>query len=98
MCCVCGLAQVLSEPPKNVLKYRPLGKRDELAGQLRTKPGLRRFLRRTKTGLLRTDHGAIKREAHLDGKWLLRTSDLTPMGAVGHTERDISPVRETWLR
>ena len=55
----------------------PAGKRDELAGQLRDKPGLCRFLRRTKTGLLRTGHGAINREAHLDGKWLLRTSDLT---------------------
>ena len=55
----------------------PVGKRDELAGQLKAKPGLRRFLRRTKNGLLRTGHGAIKREAHLDGKWLLRTSDLT---------------------
>ena len=53
------------------------GRRDGLAGELRTKPGLRRFLRRTKTGLLRTDHSAVKREAHLDGKWLLRTSDLT---------------------
>jgi hypothetical protein len=28
-------------------------------------------------GLLRIDHAAIKREQHLDGKWLLRTSDLT---------------------
>jgi len=53
------------------------GKRDELAGQLKAKPGLRRYLRRTKNGLLRTGHAAIKREAHLDGKWLLRTSDLT---------------------
>jgi hypothetical protein len=26
---------------------------------------------------LRIDHAAIKREPHLDGKWLLRTSDLT---------------------
>ena len=51
--------------------------RDELAGELRAKPGLRRFLRRTKTGLLRTGHGAIARERHLDGKWLLRTSDRT---------------------
>src|ERR1039458_719074 len=41
-------------------------KRDELVGSLKTKPGL-----------LRIDHGAAKREAHLDGKWLLRTSDLT---------------------
>jgi len=40
--------------------------------------GLRRYLRRTKAGLLRIDHGAARREAaHLDGKWLLRTSDLT---------------------
>jgi len=40
-------------------------------GSLRDKPGLRRFLRRTKTGLLRIDHTAIALEAHLDGKWLL---------------------------
>jgi hypothetical protein len=26
---------------------------------------------------LRIDHAAIRREQHLDGKWLLRTSDLT---------------------
>ena len=52
-------------------------RRDELVGSLRTKPGLRRYLRRTRTGRLRIDHGAAKREAHLDGKWLLRTSDLT---------------------
>ncbi len=52
-------------------------KRDELVGTLRTKPGLRRYLRRTPTGLLRIDHAAAKRETHLDGKWLLRTSDLT---------------------
>jgi transposase len=52
-------------------------RRDELVGSLKAKPGLRRYLRRTRTGLLRIDHDAIKRETHLDGKWLLRTSDLT---------------------
>jgi hypothetical protein len=52
-------------------------RRDELVGSLKTKPGLRRYLRRTKAGLLRVDHTAIRREQHLDGKWLLRTSDLT---------------------
>jgi len=52
-------------------------RRDELVGSLRAKPGLRRYLRRTPSGLLRVDHGAAKREAHLDGKWLLRTSDTT---------------------
>src|SRR5665647_3210413 len=36
-------------------------KRDELVGSLKTKPGLRRYLRRTKAGLLRIDHGAAKR-------------------------------------
>jgi hypothetical protein len=52
-------------------------RRDELVGSLKTTPGLRRYLRRTKAGLLRVDHTAIRREQHLDGKWLLRTSDLT---------------------
>jgi hypothetical protein len=52
-------------------------RRDELVGSLKTKPGLRRYLRRTPSGLLRVDHGEIKRETHLDGKWLLRTSDTT---------------------
>jgi hypothetical protein len=52
-------------------------RRDELVGSLKAKPGLRRYLRRTPSGLLRIDQAAIKRETHLDGKWLLRTSDLT---------------------
>jgi len=52
-------------------------RRDELVGSLKTKPGLRRYLRRTPAGLLRIDAAAIKRESHLDGKWLLRTSDAT---------------------
>ncbi len=52
-------------------------RRDELVGSLKTKPGLRRYLRRTGSGLLRIDHATIKREQHLDGKWLLRTSDAT---------------------
>jgi len=55
----------------------PKAKRDELVGSLRDKPGLRRFLRRTKSGLLRINHGAIAADAHLDGKWLLRTNDHT---------------------
>ena len=56
------------------------GKRDELVGSLKDKPGLRRLLRRTRTGLLRVDRAAAAREARLDGKWLLRTNDhtLTP--------------------
>jgi len=55
-------------------------RRDEFVGSLKTKPGLRRYLRRTHAGLLRVDAAPIKREGHLDGKWLLRTSDsgLTP--------------------
>ena len=52
-------------------------RRDEFVGSLKSKPGLRRYLRRTSGGLLRIDSAAIKRESHLDGKWLLRTSDAT---------------------
>ena len=52
-------------------------RRDELVGSLKAKPGVRRYLRRTPAGLLRVDHAALRREQHLDGKWLLRTSDLT---------------------
>jgi Transposase DDE domain len=55
----------------------PKPKRDEFVGSLKGKPGLRRLLRRTKAGLLRIDRAAAAREAHYDGKWLLRTSDLT---------------------
>src|SRR5450755_4377320 len=55
-------------------------KRAELYGALSTKPAYKRFLRRTPTGKLRIDRAAVAREAKLDGKFLLRTSDesLTP--------------------
>jgi hypothetical protein len=55
----------------------PDRRRTEFVGSLKLEPGLRRYLRRTPAGLLRIDQGAVKREAHLDGKWLLRTSDTT---------------------
>jgi len=50
-------------------------KRRELYGALSTKPAFNRFLRQTPTGKLRIDRGAVTREAKLDGKYLLRTSD-----------------------
>lgn len=50
-------------------------KRAELRGKISTMPGLNRYLRVTPAGLLRIDTAAIKRETHLDGKWLLRSSD-----------------------
>lgn len=52
-------------------------RRDELVGELRKTPAVSRFLRRTKDRKLRIDHGAIARDAHFDGKWLIRTSDDT---------------------
>jgi hypothetical protein len=52
-------------------------KRAELVGALKTKPAFNRFLRTTGTGKLRIDHAAIRRDAHLDGKYLLRSSDET---------------------
>jgi hypothetical protein len=49
--------------------------RAHLAGQLSTKPGLKRFLRTTPGGLLRVDNKKIAAEEKLDGKYLLRSSD-----------------------
>ncbi len=51
--------------------------RAELAAELRTQPGLKRFLRVTSGGLLRVDAAAVRAEQRLDGKFLLRTSDPT---------------------
>jgi hypothetical protein len=50
-------------------------KRAELRGVISTKPGLHRYLRVTPGGLLRIDKAAVKGEANLDGKYLLRCSD-----------------------
>jgi hypothetical protein len=80
-------------------------KRSEFVGSLKTKPGLRRYLRRTPTGLLRIDQAAIKTESHLDGKWLLRTSDttLTPEDLAAAykqllaVEYQLFPMFRTWL-
>ena len=55
----------------------PKSRRDELAGKLRTTPALWRLVRRISDGRFRIDKAAIAREAKLDGKWLLRTSDDT---------------------
>ena len=51
--------------------------RAELAGELGTYPGLKRFLRATPGGLLRVDQAAVAAERRLDGKFLLRSSDPT---------------------
>ena len=53
----------------------PAMKRGELRGKISARPGLNRYLRVTPGGLLRTDKAAIKTEANLDGKYLLRSSD-----------------------
>ena len=46
----------------------------ELYGALCTKSGFKRFLRLTKDAKLRIDRAAVAREAHFDGKYLLRSS------------------------
>ena len=51
-------------------------KRAELRGRIREKPGLWRYLRITRSGLLRIDRAKITAEAKLDGKTLLRTSEM----------------------
>ena len=75
----------------------PRRRRDELVGALRTRPALYRLLRRTKDGLLRLDRAAIKREARLDGKWLLRTSDTTLAAAdLAAAYRQLYQVERGW--
>jgi Transposase DDE domain len=49
--------------------------RGKIEGSLAGRPGLKRFLRVTSSGLLRIDKARIKAEENLDGKYLLRTSD-----------------------
>ena len=49
--------------------------RARLEGSLTDRPGLKRFLRVTPGGLLRTDKARITAEENLDGKYLLRCSD-----------------------
>jgi transposase len=49
--------------------------RGRIEGSLAAKPGLKRFLRVTPGGLLRTDKAKIAAEENLDGKYLLRCSD-----------------------
>ena len=51
--------------------------RAKLAARLAAKRGLKRFLRQTPGGLLRVDRAAVRAEAHVDGKFLLRSSDPT---------------------
>jgi hypothetical protein len=72
-------------------------RRDEFVGSLKGKPGLRRYLRRTPAGLLRLDAGAVKAEAHLDGKWLLRTDDLTLTGEdLAAAYKQLTAVERGW--
>jgi transposase len=56
---------------------RSVVERDAIACRVRAKPGLARLLRVTSRGRLRIDRAAVAAEAHLDGKYLLRTSDPT---------------------
>ena len=51
--------------------------RAKLAARLQTKRGHKRLLRTTPSGLLRIDRAAVRAESHLDGKFLLRSSDPT---------------------
>ncbi len=71
--------------------------RADLACRLREKRAYRRFLRVTKQGLLRVDHGAVAEEARLDGKFLLRTSDPTLSAAeVATGYKELLEVERAW--
>jgi hypothetical protein len=72
-------------------------KRAELRGVISTRPGLNRYLRVTPGGLLRTDAKAIKAEANLDGKYLLRTSDpKLPAEDIALGYKQLAEVERGW--
>ncbi len=54
-----------------------VAKRQQLYGALRKKAAFNRFLRLTLGAKLRVDRAAVARDARLDGKFLLRSSDET---------------------
>lgn len=75
----------------------PPAKRAELYGALSTKPAYKRFLRKTPTGKLRIDRAAVTREAKLDGKFLLRTSDESLTAAdIAHGYKALYEVERGW--
>jgi hypothetical protein len=76
---------------------RPAAERAALAERLRRKPSCRRFLRLTRAGLLRIDRSAVAADAHLDGKFLLRTSDPTlPAAEVALGYKQLVEVERAW--
>jgi hypothetical protein len=65
-------------------------------GSVRSR-GLNRHLRVTKSGLLRIDKTKINTEAALDGKYLLRTSDLTiPAEDIARGYKALADVERGW--
>ena len=71
--------------------------REALACDLRGTPTNRRFLRVTAAGLLRIDRAAVAVDAHLDGKFLLRTSDPTLSAAdVATGYKQLLEVERSW--
>jgi transposase len=75
-------AQIIARLEEEIADTDRLSPREraEFAGRLKTKPAFNRFLRITAAGKLRIDRSAARRDAHYDGKYLLRTPDesLTP--------------------
>lgn len=71
--------------------------RGVLRGQIKKKAHLNRFLRVTATGKLRIDKQAIRQEEKLDGKYLIRTSNLemTPM-QIAESYKQLLKVERCW--
>jgi transposase len=71
--------------------------RAELRGRIRAKPGLWRYLRVTSRGLLRVDKAKIAAEQRLDGKTLLRTSEMeTDAAEIARGYKALLEVERGW--
>src|SRR5262249_17474488 len=71
--------------------------RANLLAKIGAKPGLKRFLRVTDTGLLRLDKTKIKAEEKLDGKFLLRCGDpKLPVDDIAYGFKQLLEVERGW--
>ena len=91
--------QIVARLQQRIADTDTLGARQraELAGRLKTKPAFNRFLRATPSGKLRVDRAAVRRDAHYDGKYLLRTADesLTP-DDIAHSYKSLYQAERGW--
>ena len=90
--------QILSRLEEAIEESGTLSPREQaqLAGKLKTKPAFNRVLRTTAAGKLRVDRAAVAKDAHLDGKYLFRTSDESLSAAIAEGYKALYQAERGW--